>query len=127
MAGNITVKGGKKLTRFIREVTDPEFELAILSKVLRQYIVPMLKRFAPRRTGRLRRSGSGGAATGRDVGSARRFLRAPCKISYKGQPVTMPELTGRFDSRKQGACAGTLPAGDPQRRKGLSHEHLAVG
>ena len=92
MAGNITVKGGKKLTRFIREVTDPEFELAILSKVLRQYIVPMLKRFAPRRTGRLRRSVRV-VRRGATLEVRGAFYGHLVKFSYKGQPVTMPELT----------------------------------
>ena len=90
----VTVQGGGKLARFVERVTDPQFEIRIFTKVLRNFIVPELRRHAPVRTGKLRRSirviqrGGGVEIRGQFYGQLVRF-RSP----VSGQIVNMPGLT----------------------------------
>lgn len=59
-SGGITVRGGRKLRRFITRLNDPrvtgEAVARALASVLRREIIPSVLPALPRRTGRLRQS-----------------------------------------------------------------------
>ena len=56
----VTVRGGRKLARFLRRADDPnitETARAIaVARVMRRVLIPMLRQALPKRTGALRRS-----------------------------------------------------------------------
>ncbi len=53
---HVTIRGGRKLQRFIERARDPEVLGRIVAKVLRRFLIPALKSRVPRRTGKLSRS-----------------------------------------------------------------------
>lgn len=60
MTSRVTVRGGRKLERFIadfeRFASDPQKQAEIMAKVVRRVVLPALRAAVPRRTGRLRQS-----------------------------------------------------------------------
>lgn len=59
-ARGVTVRGGRKLARFLRRAGDPDVtetaRATAIARVLRNMLVPALRRVLPRRTGVLRGS-----------------------------------------------------------------------
>ena len=59
-ARGVTVRGGRKLARFLRRATDPDVtetaRATAIARVLRKMLVPALRAILPRRTGVLRNS-----------------------------------------------------------------------
>ena len=52
----MSVRGGDRLRRFVTKAADPEIMGRAMAKIIRQYVLPIVRGRAPRRSGRLQGS-----------------------------------------------------------------------